>query len=247
MGLVCIYLHTIESKIILSQNHYCMDLTSVIYVRTPQGRATAFSPSAALPAGLKDMLKAVDGKLTAQALQDKFADQTDPAKLLSQLLDAGLIMDRGAAWPKIELRKTAADFEHSFVEFEGSLLEAGSSLPPHLSAQSSAHSGADGANGAGSPKPNWTDTSPSGIDQLAPPPVYSLLDRMAQQAADEMCTFVLTHLPVKAFGLLATIEKIKTPDQLKSYMPSYQTELAELGVPGQTHCDEMSLILKKLF
>lgn len=244
MRLVCIYLHTLVSKIILSQNLYCMDPTSVIYVRTPQGRATAFSPSAALAADLKAMLKAVDGKLTAQALQDKFADQKDPAKLLAELLEAELIMDRGAAWPKVEIRQDPADFEHSYAESQGSLLEMGASQYPADGTRSFAHSGADLAE---RPQNGWSDTAQSQLDNLAPPPSYSLIERMAQQAADEMCTFVLTHLPVKAFALLAEIEKIKTPEQLKTYMPGYELALEPAGVPGQQHIAEIKQVLQKLF
>lgn len=221
-----------------------MNASTVIYVRTPQGRAVAFSPDTALPAALKAMLKAVDGKLNAQALQDKFASEPDPAKLLAQLLEAELIMDRGTAWPKVQFNQGNADFEQSFVQSQGSLLEASASQPPQASAQAFTHSAAKAEN---NPQPVWSDTSPSGLDNLASAPSFSLLDRMAQQTADEMCTFVLTHVPAKAFGMLAEIETIKTPDQLKSYMPDYELELAQIGAPGQAHLQEIKQILQKLF
>ena len=63
---------------------------TLLYVRTPQGRAVAFTPDAKLSPELKAMLKAVDGKISVAELVVQFAD-ADAADLLGQLDVAGLI------------------------------------------------------------------------------------------------------------------------------------------------------------
>jgi hypothetical protein len=65
-----------------------------LYTRTPQGRLTAFNPAAQLPAPLKTLLKAVDGKTTTSALQSAHTALGDVASLLAILQDNGLIADK---------------------------------------------------------------------------------------------------------------------------------------------------------
>jgi hypothetical protein len=65
-----------------------------LYMRTLQGRATAFNPGALLPASLKTLLKAVDGKATTSALQATHAELGDVATLLAILQGKGLIADK---------------------------------------------------------------------------------------------------------------------------------------------------------
>jgi hypothetical protein len=64
--------------------------TTLRYLRTPLGRAAAYTPDAKLSVALKAVLKAVDGKTSVSALVVQFP-QYDAANLLSQLEDAGLI------------------------------------------------------------------------------------------------------------------------------------------------------------
>jgi hypothetical protein len=225
---------------------------AVIYLRTPLGRATAFNPTSPLPELPKTVLRTVDGKMSAEAVVMQLSSLGDVEKSLSQLEQLGLIADRNAVLPKVRYQRSSEEGTPQFVDTNMPLLEASSSIfqieEPEVVDMLATTSFAAKPSSAQSsaPKAQWSDTTPSVLDEL-PAPVYSLWDRMAQQTADEMCTFVLTHLPAQAFGLLSVIEEIKTPDQLKSYMPRYVLELADLGPKGQTHLDEVQQVLRKLF
>lgn len=72
-----------------------------LYVRTLQGRGTAFNPSAALPASLKILLKAVDGKTATSTLCAAHSGLGDVATLLAILQDNGLIADKNDNAAKI--------------------------------------------------------------------------------------------------------------------------------------------------
>ncbi len=225
---------------------------TVIYLRTPQGRATAFNPTSALPELPKTVLRTVDGKMTAEAVVMQLSSLGDVEKSLSQLEELGLIADRNAALPKVRYQRSSSQGVPQFLDTNMPLLEASSSFlsdeEPEVVDMLATSSFAAKPTSAQSsaPKAEWSDTSPSGLDDLPAAPVYNLWERMAQQTADEMCTFVLTHLPNQAFTLLAEIEKIKTPDQLKNYMPSYEATLAPLGAAAQTHLAEIKLVQQKL-
>jgi hypothetical protein len=217
-----------------------MQTSSAVYVRTPLGRSTAFNPSSKLAEPLRSLLKAVDGKLSAEALTAQFAEVDDVSALLSQLEESGLITDRGAAWPRVELMASIASPPPNFVASASALLEPGVSVTSDLSESMFGNPVTE------APPVAWSDTAASKLDEL-PVPKYSLLDRMAQQAADVMCTFVLTYLPGKAFGLLGEIEKIRTPDELKHYLTGYETEIDSAGQAAQDHLAEIKLVLQKLF
>ena len=78
---------------LLSAAPFSLEMTAtrtLLYVRTPQGRAVAFSPDATLSPKLKTLLKAVDGKVSVSELLLQFAD-ADAAESLGQLELAGLI------------------------------------------------------------------------------------------------------------------------------------------------------------
>jgi hypothetical protein len=72
-----------------------LSITSV-YVRTPQGLISAFDTAFALPARLKELLRAVDGNTSVSALFHQFASWPDVMDLLEQLHSAGLIEDKNA-------------------------------------------------------------------------------------------------------------------------------------------------------
>jgi hypothetical protein len=80
-----------------------------VYMRTLQGRATAFNPGAELPASLKTLLKAVDGKTTTSALEAAYTELGDVASLLAILLGKGLIADRGESSAKTSFALDPAD------------------------------------------------------------------------------------------------------------------------------------------
>lgn len=82
--------------------------TTLLYVRTPTGRAAAFSPDANLTVSLKTLLKAVDGKASVSALGIQFPNHDAP-KLLEQLEKAGLIKLR---------EERLSDFQNTGVNAE---------------------------------------------------------------------------------------------------------------------------------
>ena len=74
-----------------------MSALAPLFVRTPLGRVTAFNPATELPAPLKTLLKAVDGKTATTALMAAHAGLGDVDSLLAILRDNGLIADKNAA------------------------------------------------------------------------------------------------------------------------------------------------------
>lgn len=87
--------------------------TTLLYVRTPTGRAAAFSPDANLTVSLKTLLKAVDGKASVTALVIQFPD-LDAAELLTQLEKAGLIKLREERLHDFQV--AVASPEHAFAQ-----------------------------------------------------------------------------------------------------------------------------------
>ena len=216
----------------LARHKIHMPALADLYIRTPQGRATAFNPLAVLPAPLKALLKAVDGKVATNDLLTAHAKLGDVAKLLAILQSNGLIADKHAAFAKVSDARAGAG---QFVDSQNPLLDSGQSGfdPRAKSDFSNTESGV------------WSNTSPSDLE--APRSKQDgLLDRMAQQVADSMATFVLTHMPHRAFAELQTIEKIFTPDQLKAELPKYEILVQSLGAVGEQHFFEISKLASKL-
>ncbi len=209
-----------------------MPALAELYIRTPQGRATAFNPAAVLPAPLKALLKAVDGKTATSDLQTAHVKLGDVAKLMAILHSNGLIADKHAAFAKVSADQAGTP---QFVDSQSPLIE---------SSQSSFDPSSQGDfSNTGSVV--WSHTSPAGLE--APPPKPDgLLDRIAQQVADSMATFVLTHMPQKAFMELPTIENIFTPDQLKAELPKYEILVQALGPVGEEHFLEINKLTAKL-
>lgn len=203
-----------------------------LYIRTPQGRATAFNPLAVLPAPLKLLLKAVDGKTVTSDLVSAQAKLGDVAKLLVLLQSNGLIADKNAAFARVS---TLSVDGASWIDSQNPLVESSqSSFDPNAQSQF-----------LDSESEKWNHTSPSGLEAQPPKP-DGLLDRMAQQVADSMATFVLTHMPHRAFAELQTIEKIFTPDQLKAELPKYEILVQTLGSVGEQHFFEINKLASKL-
>ncbi len=212
-----------------------------IYIRTPQGRFTAFNPSAVMLPPLKTLLKAVDGKITTSELELTLSHLGHVESLLANLESFGLIADKSIVFSQIGARQarseTPLDDDNPLMQTNfGGLVS-------------------DGVN-------PWQNTSGSGLDSLkpipapyppAPPPPLAptkpdtLLDRMAQQLADTMATFVLTHLPDKAFKELITIENIHTPQQLEAALPQYEILVQPLGEAGTKHVAQLRLLMQKIF
>lgn len=98
-----------------------MPVLAHLFVRSPQGRIAAFSPTAELPAPLKTLLKAVDGKTATDALAAAHAGLGDVASLLAILRDNGLIADKNAAGAPA--RATPVD-NHPWANSDHPLLES---------------------------------------------------------------------------------------------------------------------------
>jgi hypothetical protein len=94
-----------------------------LYMRTLLGRATAFNPGAQLPASLKTLLKAVDGKATTSALQASHAGLGDVATLLTILQDKGLIADKDEKSVKASLAPDPVD-NPPWVNSDNALLDS---------------------------------------------------------------------------------------------------------------------------
>lgn len=205
-----------------------------LYIRTPQGRATAFNPLAVLPAPLKLLLKAVDGKTVTSDLVSAQATLGDVAKLLAVLQSNGLIADKNAAFARVSALSAAGTF---WIDSQNPLVESSQSgFDPNAQSQfleSEVES------------EEWNNTSPAGLEAQPAQP-DGLLDRMAQQVADSMATFVLTHMPHRAFAELQTIEKILTPDQLKAQLPKYEILVQSLGALGEQHFFDINKLASKL-
>ncbi len=212
-----------------------------LYVRTPQGRIAAFSPFTELPAPLKTLLKAVDGKTATTAIEAVHAALGDVARMLTFLQSNGLIADKNAAFTPAMLDKPAlpelpdlpkqpwTDSRSMFAHTHGS--DFGTSLASYFSA---------------SQLGSWNDETIALMDTPAHAPA-SVLDLLAQQVADSMCTFVLDHLPSKTFSKIAKIEKILTPAQLKAELPKYELLVKSIGPKGAEHFGVIQQLSDKLF
>jgi hypothetical protein len=211
-----------------------------IYVRTTQGRVTAFNPSAKLSPALKTVLKGVDGRTPSDLLITKFADFGDVATLLAALEADGLIAEKNTANSGFDVLAPLARVGRAPAQ---SAQNSGFSL---LSHSDSSHSLMDPGNTIATGE-DWMDTASPGLDSLEQPKTASLLDRMAQQVADQMATFVLTYLPHRAFTELLEIEKILTADQLKQSFPNYELLAKSVGPAGEEHIQELYSVMDKLF
>ena len=208
-----------------------------LYVRTPQGRIAAFNPFTELPPQLKTLLKAVDGKTATTAIEAAHAPLGNVARMLALLQGNGLIADKHAALAPAALNKPAAPelpeppwspSENQFTHTGSS--DFGASLASYFSASEMGH---------------WNDETVAMMDAPAEMP-HSVLDLLARQVADSMCTFVLTHLPTIANREILEIEKILTPAQLKAELPRYERLAKSQGPQGAEHFAVIQQLSEKL-
>ncbi len=211
-----------------------------IYMRTTQGRVTAFNPSAKLSPALKAVLKAVDGRTASEQLITQFADVGDISQLLAALETAGLIAEKNTTNSNADY---LAPLPRAALPSASGAHNSGFSLLAH---SDSSQSLLDPGNTVAA-REDWMHTAASSLENPVPPKPASLMDRMAQQVADQMATFVLTYLPQKAFTELAEIEKILTAEQLKLRFPSYELLAKSVGPAGEEHLKELHSVIDKLF
>ncbi len=196
---------------------------TLLYVRTPQGRALAFTPEAKLSPALKAMLKAVDGKISVAELVVQFAD-ADASDLLGQLDYAGLIKlreVRTADFQNAQATPSAAQLSPPVADFADT-----HPAPLALLAAQTAQPGTAmaGSRSAASPEPAALGISLTGLALIV----------------DVMSTFVLTHLPQQAFTVLGKLEGFKTLDELQAELPDYSMLAKASGPAGVVHLAELT-------
>lgn len=192
--------------------------TTLQYVRTPMGRAAAFTPDAKLPPALKAMLKAVDGKTSVSALMVQFVEH-DAADLLSQLEEEGLIKLRG---------ERLADFQPS-------------GAVPDVVDSPNAADAADVSERAFASTSSAALELPQVVYPIAAPHCAVAVARIVEV----MTTFVLTHIPQQAFTLLAELESFQTLDELEAGLPGYALLAQAQGPAGIVHLAELTERLRE--
>ncbi len=218
-----------------------MQSIAVIYVRTVQGRVAAFNPASNMPEPLRLVLQAVDGKTPSSTHQSRFGSLGHVPDLLLELERHGLIEDRSTAVdpaisaPAYQPGASAAvplRWVANKQNYLGSSL--GSSNDLALLAQASATSA------------SWLPTSTSELEPQTPS-LETLLLRLTQQVADVMATFMLTHLPYAAFPVLAELESLRNPAQLKAMLPGYEALARSAGPAGHLHLYELHQLIAETF
>ncbi len=187
---------------------------TLLYVRTPQGRAVAFTPDAKLSPELKAMLKAVDGKISVAELVVQFAD-ADAADLLGQLDVAGLIKLR----------------EDRSIDFQNNAA-APLAIPPAAPVADFAPTD------AGQLEPLSASAMANSLPATQPQPAE--LNTGLALIVDVMSTFVLTHLPQQAFTVLAKLEGFKTLAELEAELPDYSVLAKASGPVGVVHLADVT-------
>ncbi len=71
-----------------------MFTSASIFVRTPQGRISAFDTASTLPQALKILLRGLDGKTSLHQLSQSYATWHTLADYMEQLIAAGLVEDK---------------------------------------------------------------------------------------------------------------------------------------------------------
>jgi hypothetical protein len=220
-----------------------MQTIASIYVRTPQGRVTAFSPTTRLPEQLKSLLQAVDGQTASSAIAVQFSSLGNVTRMLHELETAGLITDK-------DTTTRALPFEQDADEIWG--LPRNTPPRPALHIVPSAYSPNPSVHSLlTTPVPQssaWQQTTAGGLeDGLPVRSLETILADLTQQVADFMATFVLTHLPSQAFAVLRELETLRSPAQLKATLPSYEALVLTVGQVGRQHASDLRRLIEKQF
>ena len=185
------------------------------YVRTPMGRAAAFSPDAKLSPKLRVLLKAVDGKTSASALVVEFPEH-DTTDLLNQLEKAGLI--------KLRVERLSDVEPLGFVPELFDFPDAAVAEEPFFAATVA---------GGLEQLPAFHEA----------PSVQSAAN--VARIVGVMATFVRAHIPQQAFTVLAKLESLQTLDELKAELPAYSLLAKESGPAGIVHLAELTERLRE--
>jgi hypothetical protein len=84
--------------------------------------------------------------------------------------------------------------------------------------------------------------APAGVPGSATDP--AMADWVLRLAIENMCGFVLAHLPEGAFTVLPEIEALTTLGQLAALMDGYAQFVAAAGAPGVAHLAEIKQLLE---
>jgi hypothetical protein len=220
-----------------------MQTIASTYVRTPQGRATAFNPLTKLAQPLKTLLQAVDGKTPSHMLSAQFASLGDVAQWLGQLETAGLIEDKSTMGRSGSFGQDADEIWGAVRggQTKPALHIVASSPTPHTSMQRLLATPVSRADA-------WQPTAAAGLDGDAPSrSLETILAELTQQVVDVMATFVLTYLPDKAFEVLRELETLRSPAQLKATLPIYENLARSAGQVGRQHIAELQQLIEKQF
>jgi hypothetical protein len=207
-----------------------MQTIASIYVRTPIGRVTAFNTSSKLPAHLKKLLQAVDGKSTSTFLTQQWREQGDIPAWLGQLETSGLIEDKQAL-------DRASHHGQNSDQIWGSSRPAGQLGNVRFMKQAQP-----------SQNLSWQETAAAGLgDEIPAQSLESIMADVTQQVVDVMATFVLTYLPEKAYELLKDLEALRSFGQLRATLPSYETIVNRTGPVGRQHMHDLQMLIHQRF
>jgi hypothetical protein len=219
-----------------------MQTIASIYVRTPQGRVTAFSTDSKLPVHLRNLLRAVDGKTVSALLTQQWRAQGDIAGWLSQLESAGLIEDKQASG-----RASHHGQDSDQIWGVSASLQPASNVHFMRNAQTG-HNPANAGAFAMLHNPSWQATSAGGLENDAPvQSLESIMADLTQQVVDVMATFVLTYLPEKAFEVLKDLEALRSLGQLRATLPTYEMMVNSAGQAGRQHMYELQRLINQQF
>ncbi len=218
-----------------------MQTIASTYVRTPQGRVTAFSATTRLPAHLKTLLQAIDGRTPSGVLAARLSGLGNVAQWLGQLETAGLIEDKHATARSSGFGQDSDQiWGHSRAPAPRPALHV---VPPTPGIS------ALGLLAAAAPRADaWQATATGDLEDNMPSrSMETILADLTQQVADEMATFVLTYLPNQAFHLLRELETLRSPVQLRAMLPSYEMLVQSVGHAGRQHLSELQQLIARQF
>lgn len=218
-----------------------MQTIASIYIRTPQGRATAFNPLSKLAQPLKTLLQAVDGKTASSVLAAHLSGLGNVTQWLGELETAGLIED------KTTLGRSAS-FGQDADEIWGAVRGGQAKPVLHIVAGGQTNPSSMQRLLATPVADAWQPTAAAGLEGDAPSrSLETILADLTQQVVDVMATFVLTYLPDKAFEVLTELETLRSPAQLKATLPIYESLARSAGQAGRQHIAELQQLIEKQF
>ncbi|MGL6349633.1 MAG: hypothetical protein ACRC2U_07285 [Aeromonas sp.] len=210
-------------------------MSSIVYVRTPEGQAAAYDQVSAMPRKLRSLLKVIDGKTSDAVLTTSLKAFGDVRGLLRSLLTAGLI-------------QPLAEDE---VSKQASAAIASGPVATSLQAQKNAALFASTAPIGGFEQTQGAYPTQSFYHNTtqASSPLGAEAQQARQQALQAilqgMSNFVLTHVPQHALVILSELEDISSMEQLAVMLGGYELMVREAGAVTQEHMAQLRKALKE--